>query len=68
LIGMVAQGSLIKAYVFNNDTVQRSTTVRASVTLDQDGSIDASYDRMSSGDKVSQQQIASHYDNVDEYP
>ena len=68
LIGMVTQGSLIKAYVFNNDAVQRSTTVRASVTLDQDGSIDASYDRVSSGDRVSQQQIASHYDNVDEYP
>ncbi len=68
LIGMAVQGLLIKAYIFNNNVVQRTTTLRSTVTLNQDGSIDATYDQVSSGDKVSQQQFTSHYNAVDAYP
>jgi vancomycin resistance protein YoaR len=68
LIGMVVQGSLIKGYVFNNDVVQRTTTVKSVVMLNQDGSIDAQYDQVSTGDMLSQQRYSSHYNNVDQYP
>ncbi len=68
LLGMSVEGSLIKGYVFNSDVVQRTTTVNSVVTLNQDGSIDADYNRLSTGDNAGQQHLTSHYSNVDDYP
>jgi vancomycin resistance protein YoaR len=57
------------AYVFNNSSVHRTVTVFGPVvTLNLDGSIDAQIGRVTSGDRVLQDQFRTHYNAVDRYP
>lgn len=60
----------VTAYVFGNSTVGRKVTVaQPAVTLNQDGSIDATISRQVSGDHApTQDQIASHYETITAYP
>lgn len=60
----------VVAYMFTDgQVVHRSVKVLGpSVTLNQDGSVDASISRTIGGDTTGQDTISSQYDNLDPYP
>jgi vancomycin resistance protein YoaR len=60
----------VVAYMFTDGEVVHRTVkvVGPSVTLNQDGSVDATIGRAISGDTTGQDTLTSHYDNLDPYP